>query len=44
MHLERAYGTRAGAIELSGRQEEGNLAASGSFRNGRTASLDWHRN
>jgi hypothetical protein len=44
MHSERADGTRLGMIDLSDRLQDGRLAANGTFRNGRTASLDWHRN
>jgi hypothetical protein len=37
-------GTRMGRIDLTGAIHEGLLSASGSFLNGRTATLNWHKN
>jgi class 3 adenylate cyclase len=44
MRGEKSDGTRLFMIDLLGRLESGRLAATGSFRNGRSASLDWHHN
>jgi len=43
IHADAPDGTRASAAELAGTLRDGRLDATGSFRNGRTASLDWHK-
>jgi hypothetical protein len=43
MHSENANGARLAVIDLSGRLRDGRLDATGSFRNGRTASMNWHK-
>lgn len=44
MHAERENGNQFGRATLSGTVQNGRLDASGSFFNGRTASLSWRRN
>ena len=39
----RAGGIRSAAIDLSGTLQAGRLDAAGSFRNGRTATLNWRK-
>ncbi len=43
MQSENAHGGPRTMIEMSGTLHGDRLDASGSFRNGRTASLNWHR-
>jgi len=43
MHAEKPDGTRTAAIDLAGTLKDGRLDATGSFRNGRTASLNWRK-
>ncbi len=43
VHAEKRDGTRAAAIDLTGTLKEGRLDATGSFRNGRTATLNWRK-
>jgi class 3 adenylate cyclase len=43
MHSETAEGGRRLSADLTGTLQDGRLNATGSFRNGRTVSLDWHR-
>jgi class 3 adenylate cyclase len=43
MHSEKPDGTRTAAIDLAGTLKNGRLDATGSFRNGRTASLNWRK-
>jgi hypothetical protein len=43
MHAEKPDGTRISAIDLAGTLKDGRLDATGSFRNGRTASLNWRK-
>jgi len=43
MHAEKSDGTRISAIDLAGTLKDGRLDATGSFRNGRTASINWRR-
>jgi adenylate cyclase len=44
LHVERADGNQSARANLSGTVQNGRLAASGSFFNGRTMSLTWRRN
>jgi hypothetical protein len=44
MHSEKADGARLATIDLTGTLHDGLLGASGSFRMGRTATLNWHKN
>lgn len=43
MHSEKPDGTRLATIDLAGTLKDGRLDATGSFRNGRTASLNWRK-
>ena len=43
MHSEKPDGTRIATIDLAGTLKDGRLDATGSFRNGRTASLNWRK-
>jgi class 3 adenylate cyclase len=43
MHSERADGSRLAVINLTGTLRDGRLDATGSFANGRTASLNWRK-
>jgi class 3 adenylate cyclase len=43
MHSENASGARLAVIDLSGTVRDGRLDATGSFRNGRTASMNWRK-
>jgi class 3 adenylate cyclase/cbb3-type cytochrome oxidase subunit 3 len=43
MHAEKPDGTRISAIDLAGTLKDGRLDATGSFRNGRTATLNWRK-
>jgi len=43
MHAENPDGTRTAAIDLAGTLKDGRLDATGSFRNGRTATLNWRK-
>jgi len=43
MHSENASGARLAVIDLSGTLRDGRLDATGSFRNGRTASMNWRK-
>jgi class 3 adenylate cyclase len=44
MHSENGNGARLAMIDLSGTLRAGRLDATGSFRNGRTASINWRKN
>lgn len=44
LHAERADGNQVARPNLSGTVQNGRLAASGFFFNGRTTSLSWRRN
>jgi hypothetical protein len=43
IHSEKPDGTRTNAIDLAGTLKNGRLDATGNFRNGRTATLDWRK-
>jgi class 3 adenylate cyclase len=43
MHAEKPDGTRTAAIDLAGTLKDGRLDATGAFRNGRTATLNWRK-
>ncbi len=43
MHAEKPDGTRTVAVDLAGTLKDGRLDATGSFRNGRTATLNWRK-
>ncbi len=43
MHAEKPDGTRIVAVDLAGTLKDGRLDATGSFRNGRTATLNWRK-
>jgi hypothetical protein len=43
VHAERPDGTRMAAIDLTGTLKDGRLDAAGSFRDGRTALLNWRK-
>ncbi|MBV9522908.1 MAG: hypothetical protein JO010_08945, partial [Alphaproteobacteria bacterium] len=43
LHSETADGARLVTIDLKGLLRDGRLDATGRFRNGRTAQLNWHR-
>src|SRR5712691_4295570 len=43
MHAEKPDGTRTAAIDLAGTLKDGRLDATGAFRNGRTAMLNWRK-
>ena len=43
MHAEKPDGARITAIDLSGTLKDGRLDATGSFRSGRTATLNWRK-
>jgi class 3 adenylate cyclase len=43
MHDKTYDGVRTGTITLTGTLRDGNILATGSFRRGRPASLDWHK-
>ena len=44
MHAERADGSHFAVIDMVGRFRDGTIDAAGSFRNGRSVTLNWHRN
>jgi class 3 adenylate cyclase len=44
MHSEKPDGTLLVVIDLKGTIHDGTIKANGSFRKGRTATLDWHKN
>jgi hypothetical protein len=44
MHAERADGSRFAIIDLVGKLRDERIEASGSFRNGRSVTLDWRKN
>jgi len=44
MHGERSDGSRLGIADLVGTLRDGRLDLSGSFTNGRSVTLNWHRN
>ena len=44
LHTENASGSRQTTVELAGTLKDGLLSTTGSLRNGRTASLNLHRN
>jgi class 3 adenylate cyclase/cbb3-type cytochrome oxidase subunit 3 len=43
LHAEKPDGTRTVAVDLAGTLKDGRLDATGSFRNGRTATLNWRK-
>jgi hypothetical protein len=43
MHAEKPDGTRTVAVDLAGTLKDGRLDATGAFRNGRTATLNWRK-
>ena len=44
MHSEKADGSRVATIDLKGNIQDGQIDSTGSFRMGRTATLNWHKN
>ena len=44
LHSENPEGARLATVDLVGSLQNGRLEATGTFRNGRSASLNWHRN
>jgi class 3 adenylate cyclase len=44
MHSEKANGSRVATANLTGSLRDGKLDATGTFLNGRTASLNWRKN
>ncbi|HEV2552113.1 MAG TPA: adenylate/guanylate cyclase domain-containing protein [Stellaceae bacterium] len=44
LHSENAEGMRLTTVDLVGSVHNGRLEATGTFRNGRSANLNWHRN
>jgi len=44
MHSETPDGTRLATIDLAGKIRDGVIDASGSFKRGRPATLNWHKN
>jgi len=44
MHSKRADGSRFAVSDLSGTLHDGRIDATGSFRNGRSVSLNWRKN
>ena len=44
MHSKRADGSRFAVIDMIGTLHDGRIGASGGFRNGRQATLDWRKN
>jgi class 3 adenylate cyclase len=44
MHSETVDGERLGSISLQGTLRDGEINTSGTFRNGRPATLDWRKN
>ena len=43
MHTKRADGSRFAVIDLVGKLRDGRIDATGSFRNGRSVTLNWHK-
>src|SRR5271170_814079 len=44
MHSKRADGSRFAVIDMIGKLRDGKIDASGSFRNGRSVTLNWQKN
>ena len=44
MHGERADGSHLAVMDLAGTLQDGRLDAKGSFRGGRSVTLDWRKN
>jgi hypothetical protein len=44
MHSEKPDGTLLAVIDLKGTVHNGLIKANGSFRRGRTVTLDWRKN
>ncbi len=44
MHTKRADGSRFAVIDLVGKLRDGRIDATGSFRNGRSVTLNWQKN
>ena len=44
MHGERADGSRLAVMDLAGTLQNGRIDARGSFRNGRSVTLNWRKN
>ncbi len=43
MHTKRADGSRFAVIDLVGKLRDGRIDATGSFRNGRSVTLNWRK-
>jgi hypothetical protein len=44
MHSKRADGSRFAVSDMIGKLRSGQIDAAGSFRNGRSVSLNWQKN
>jgi hypothetical protein len=44
LHSENPEGVRLATVDLVGSLHDGRLEATGTFRNGRSARLNWHHN
>jgi adenylate cyclase len=44
MHSKRADGSRFAVNDMIGKLRDGTIDATGNFRNGRTVTLNWHKN